>query len=183
MATDVYIILADGFEETEAIAPLDLFRRAGLRASLVSVTGSRSVVGSQGLVVIADMLFESIHCSPLALVLPGGPGHAALYEHDGLAAFIRDCAKNDEILFCAICASPIVLAKHGVLDGKRAVCYPGFEDRLGGAVYEDANAVTDGNVITSKGPGTAVPFALAIIERLCGAETAESVASSFLAIR
>lgn len=175
----VYIFLADGFEEIEGLTVVDLLRRAGIDIDMVSISGSLEVLGGHNITVKADMLFEDgDYLDADMLVLPGGKvGTDNLAAHEGLDRLLRDFASKSKLL-AAICAAPSVLGSKGLLDGKKAICYPGFEGYLKGATITDEAVVTDGNVITSKGMGTAIDFALAIIKKLKTEEEAEKIAAS-----
>ena len=178
----VYVHLAEGFEEVEAMTVVDLLRRAGIETETVSVTGYLPVKGAHGVKVVADILFEdAVYSNCELIVLPGGmPGAANLASHEGLIEKIYSFNNQGKKL-AAICAAPLVLGRAGLLKGKRATCYPGFEDELTGAELSTDAVVSDGGVITSRGPGTAMAFALAIIEDLKGKETADNIAKGLLA--
>lgn len=167
----IYLFLAEGFEEIEALTPVDVLRRAGLPVKTVSVTGDLAVSGAHGVPVVADMSFEEVKAEDAEMiVLPGGlPGAANLDGHAGLGKLIFALAEAGKPL-AAICAAPLVFGKRGLLKGKKATCYPGFENFLEGAEYTAALVQTDGNFITGKGPGAALAFAFAIVEKYCGAE-------------
>ena len=174
----VYVYLAEGFEETEMIAPLDIMRRAGLEVFTVSVTPEKQVMGSHGIKIEADMtVFEPQYSKESCelFVLPGGmPGTLGLENSSSVRDAVMYASENGKYI-AAICAAPSVLGKLGVLSGKRAVCYPGFEQYLKGAVITENKTETDGNIITAVGMGAAVEFGLAITEALCGKETAEKI--------
>ncbi len=164
-----YVFFADGFEEIEALATVDILRRAEMNVQLVSVTGDQTVTGAHGVPVVCDAPFEA--CNFLdadLLVLPGGmPGAATLGDHEGLRELILNYVKQDKPL-AAICAAPMVLGKLGLLKGKKAICYPGFEQFLEGAEIVRQQVVVDGNIITGRGPGAAIDFALTLVEILEG---------------
>jgi len=172
----VNIYLAEGFEEIEAVTAVDVLRRAGVEAAMISITGSREVKGAHGIKITADELLENIdNFAADMLVLPGGmPGTKHLGEHEGLRRVILGFAEKGKLIG-AICAAPSVLGKLGLLDKRKAVCYPGFEKELRGAVIGDEAVITDGSYTTSKGPGTAIYFALRLAELLVGRETAEKL--------
>lgn len=172
-----YIFLAEGFEEMEAVTPLDLLRRVGVEAKFVSVTGQNVVAGAHGISYAADALFEETDFSAAdALILPGGmPGTLHLQKHQGLASLLAD-AYGRGTLICAICAAPMVLGGLGLLKGKAATIYPGMEEHLIGAVPSAEQVCTDGSIVTSRGPATALPFGLKIVELLAGKEQAEALA-------
>ena len=177
----IYIHLAEGFEEIEALTPCDLLRRVGVEAKTVSVTGEKMVTGAHSIRVEADLLFEEAdYDSCSMIVLPGGlPGAFNLQDHAGLEAQIKRFAEEDRPL-AAICAAPLVFGSHGVLNGRKATIYPGMEKCLNGALPQDEIVVQDGKVITSMGPATAMPFALKLIEALKGKEVSDSVADGLL---
>lgn len=177
--SDVYIFLADGFEEIEGLTVVDLLRRAGIDITMVSITGSKEITGAHNIKVIADELFdETGYNNAKMLVLPGGmPGTTHLLEHKKLRELLLRHNSEDKMI-AAICAAPSVLGMHGILEGKKATCYPGFEDKLIGANYTNEKVVKDKNVITSKGLGTAIDFAASIIEHYQGKEAADRIKSS-----
>ena len=174
----IYMFLAEGFEEVEALAPLDLIRRAGLEIKTVGV-GSKTVVGSHGISVVADITEnEFFDNAPDVVILPGGmPGTKNLDASAIVHKAIADAVKNDAYV-CAICAAPMILGKLGLLRGKNAVCYPGFEEYLDGAILPDKKVVRDGKVITAKGMGAAIEFGLAIVSALKDEKTADDLATA-----
>ena len=178
----VYLFLANGFEEIEALLPLDLLRRGGVEVTTVAVGGSDVVVGSHGIPVGADLpevLFRDR--APEAVILPGGmPGAKNLDASRVVDAALRVAAANGGLL-CAICAAPFVLGKRGYLAGKEAICFPGFEKELAGAKISQNRVVRDGNVITAAGMGVAMEFGLEILGALRGKAVAEQVRKSILA--
>lgn len=179
----MHLFLADGFEEIEAFTTLDILRRLGLDVRVTSISGARSVTGAHGIAVMADTLFRSVEVkNSEAFIFPGGmPGAKLLKQCDVLRKLIVAHHEEGKLL-AAICAAPIVLANAGVLENKMVTCYPGFEKELTGADVRDALVVVDGNIITAKGPGASVHFALAIAERFVGAKQIEKLkADMFLA--
>ena len=177
----IAIHLAEGFEEIEAITIIDVLRRAEFEAVTVSVTGVQSVAGAHGIVVQADQLFEKTNYATFdMLVLPGGmPGAKNLNEHAGLKQQIKEFYQQGKPL-AAICAAPLVFGGMGLLEGKNAVCYPGFEgDLIGANVTLDPVAVS-GNLITGRGIGAALRFALTIVEILGSKEKADQLAKDML---
>ncbi len=172
----VYVFLAEGFEEVEALTPIDVLRRAGLQVVTVSVMENQVVEGAHGVPVVADALFADIDQEAAdMLLLPGGmPGATNLDAHEGLGALIMAYAAAGKPL-AAICAAPLVYGRRGLLNGKKATCYPGFEGYLEGAEYTAAPVEQDGNFITGKGPGAAMDFAFAIVEKFCGAEKVQEL--------
>lgn len=177
----VFIFLADGFEEIEAIAPIDILRRAQLDVTTVSISERREVIGAHGVKVLADKLFsETTFGADAYFVLPGGyDGMLNLSAHAGVNELLQQQHIAGKKL-AAICASPSILGKLGILKGKKAICYPGFEDNLTGALLSEQPVVEDGNVITGKGPGVAIPFALKIVETLKGGEVAQQIAEALM---
>lgn len=174
----VYILLAPGFEEAEALVPADLLRRAGVPVSLTGV-GGKTVTGAHGIPVTADAVVEQVALHPGdMLVLPGGPGVAALEGSDTVLSLIRQAAQEEELWLAAICAAPTLLARMGLLRGRRAVCYPGMEGDLtvnGATPRMDCSTVVDGKFITGRAPGSAFDFGLALVEALAGAPAAQRV--------
>jgi 4-methyl-5(b-hydroxyethyl)-thiazole monophosphate biosynthesis len=176
-----YIFLATGFEEIEAIATIDILRRGEVETTTVSITGNRNVVGVHQIPVTADILFEETDFSDGdAFILPGGgPGSFMLNDHEALKQLLVDkCNQNKWI--CAICAAPLVLGGLGLLAGKQAICYPGMESYIQGAILTDTPVVTDGKIITGKGPGLALDFGLTILANLQGQTIADKVADDLL---
>ncbi|WP_294629209.1 DJ-1 family glyoxalase III [uncultured Bacteroides sp.] len=175
MAT-VYAFFADGFEEIEALATVDILRRVGLNVKIVSVTPGEIVVGAHDVSVLCDVNFENCDFSDAGLLfLPGGmPGAATLDGHEGLRKLLLAFA-GEEKPVAAICAAPMVLGKLGLLKGRKATCYPGFEQYLEGAECVKEHAVRDGNIITGMGPGAVTEFALAIVDLLAGKEKVDEL--------
>ena len=177
----VYLHLADGFEEIEAISVVDILRRADIDVTTVSVTGKREVVGAFKIPVIADVLFENVdYTNANMIILPGGlQGTKVLEEHTGLKNQMLSFSVQDKWI-AAICAAPAILGKMGLLEGKTAVCYPGQEQHLRGAVNPQENVVVDGKLITSRGPGTAFEFGLKIVEIIKGIDFANIIKGKML---
>lgn len=171
MKGTVYVFFADGFEEVEAFTPVDVLRRAGANVQMVSVTSGEIVTGAHGVPVLCDKNIENCDFFDAELILlPGGmPGAASLGECEDLRRLILNFAKAGKPM-AAICAAPMVLGKLGLLKGRKATCYPGFEEYLEGAEYTAALVERDGNIITGKGPGAAMDFAFAVTELVAGAE-------------
>ena len=176
-----YIFLATGFEEIEAIATADILRRGEVELVTVSITGERTVWGVHQIPVIADILFEDADFSDGdAFILPGGgPGSFMLNDHEALKQLLV-CKNAQNKWIAAICAAPLVLGGLGLLEGKRAICYPGMESYIKGAILTDAPVVIDGNIITGKGPGLALNFGLTVLAALQGQAIADKVASDLL---
>ena len=177
----VYIHLAEGFEEVEALTVTDVLRRAGVDAKMVSITGSRTVCGAHGISVEADLLFQEADYEACEMiVLPGGmPGAKYLGEHEGLIRQIQAFAKAGKPL-AAICAAPMVLGACGVLQGKRACIYPGMEDELKGAEVSSENVTVSDHIITGMGPALAMEFALSLVQTLKGPKVRDEVAGGLL---
>ena len=179
--TRVYIFLADGFEEVEAMVPVDVLRRGGIDIKTVSVTGTTQVTGSHGVTMTADETFEEADLSDATLlILPGGlPGSTNLNDHEGLRdALLAHCGKGG--MTAAICAAPLVLGGLGLLRGRAATCYPGFEGYLTGADYTHALCTVDGNITTGEGPAAAFPFAYSLLAQLAGEDKAREVAEGMM---
>lgn len=171
----VYMFLADGFEETEALAPLDILRRGGVEVKTVGVTGGY-VTGAHGITVKADILPPiALKDNTEAVILPGGGVGTQNLDASVLVKEAVQSAYSSGKLICAICAAPSVLGKMGLLRGKKATCYPGFEKYLDGAELSEANVAESGNVITANGMGAAMDFGFAVLARLRGADKAEEV--------
>ena len=171
----VYLFLANGFEEVEALAPLDLLRRAGVEVTTVGI-GGEQITGSHGITVTADIP-DAMYTDarPEMIVLPGGmPGSKNLDASRTVDVALKAAARNDAFI-AAICAAPFVLGKRGLLEGKRATCYPGFENELTGAVIADEKVVRDGKVITAVGMGVAVDFGLSLVAALRGDAVAADI--------
>lgn len=178
----VYVCLATGYEETEALGTLDVLRRAGVDARTVSMTGEELVTSSHKVTVKADEIFESADFSTADMVvLPGGlPGATNLDAHQGLAKVLKEFRNSNGKFVAAICAAPMVLGHLGILEGCNATCYPGFESHLHGASTHGNGVEVDGNVITGRGPGFTFAFGLKLVEVLCGKQKADEVAAGML---
>jgi len=178
---NAYIFLATGFEEIEAISTIDILRRGGVELTTVSITGEQTVLGLHQVPIIADTLFEEADFADGdAFILPGGgPGSFMLNDHEALKQLLIN--KNEQKKWiAAICAAPLVLGGLGLLEGKKAICYPGMEAYIQGAVLTDQATVIDGNIITGKGPGFALKFGLTILAVLQGQDIADKVADALL---
>ncbi len=171
----VYVFLADGFEEVEALAPVDILRRAGVQVQTVGI-GGQTVSGSHGIPVVCDITERDVTTDGLqAVVLPGGmPGTTHLDRSRVVTKFL-EFADAHELVIGAICAAPSVLGHKGLLRGKQATCFPGFEKELAGASLLPDAVVTDGRIVTAKGAGVAIPFGLALVAALVSPEKAEAV--------
>lgn len=165
------IFMADGCEEIEGLTVVDLLRRAKLEIIMISIAEKKEVTGSHGVTFLADALASEVDYSGLdGIVLPGGmPGTLHLGEDETVNRVIREFADEGKLV-SAICAAPSVLGAAGILRGKHATCHPGFEEKLLGAVTSEEAVVVDGNIITSRGMGTAIEFGLAIAAQFCGEE-------------
>lgn len=173
----IYVFLADGCEEVEALTPVDLLRRAGHEVCTVSVMGRERIRGSHNIEITADAKIENTEAEDGdLLLLPGGmPGTRYLGECGKLREMLLDQNRKGKRI-AAICAAPSVLGKLGLLKGKRAVCYPGFEEQLEGAEVLKIPAVTDGNITTARGVGAAIDFGLDLVKLLNGEKAAEELA-------
>lgn len=173
----MYVFLADGFEEVEALAPVDVMRRAGLAVTTVSVTGSLTVQGAHGIPVVADAAFDALDYADASLLfLPGGlPGATNLAAHEGLAQLLVAKAAQGDVILSAICAAPLVLGGLGLLQGRQATCYPGFEDTMKGATYTAEKVTVDGDIFTACGPGAAWALGFTFVEHFCGIAKADEL--------
>lgn len=172
----LYMFLADGFEEVEAIAALDVIRRAGLEIKTVGVN-SDTVKGSHNIPVICDTTADKISFDETVagIILPGGmPGTTNLMNNDIVNKFIDLCYENNKLI-CAICAAPMILGRKGLLNGKEAVCFPGFEEELKGAVISEKYICNSDKIITAKGMGSAIKFGLEIVAELNDKNTADKL--------
>ena len=176
----VYMLLGTGFEETEAIAPLDLMRRAGIEVKTVGLNG-KIICGSHSIGVEADLLPEEADFSDLEMiVLPGGLGCVASIRASAWAMdAIRSAYKSGKLI-AAICAAPTILAALGITNGKHATCYPGCEENMGSAIIEKAASVRDGKIITGTSAGSATAFGLSLIRALRGEAAANTVAEQIV---
>lgn len=177
----VYVLLGTGFEEMEAITPIDLMRRAGIEVLTVGVTG-KTVYGGHNIGIEADILLDEVDLTNLEMVvLPGGLGGVASARASQKALDILSFAWENDKFVAAICAGPTVLADLHITDGRKAVCYPGYENGMGTAnVVTDTPCIRDGKLITGASAGCAIPFALALIDALKGTQTANQVAQQIV---
>lgn len=178
-----FLFLANGFEEIEALTAVDVLRRAGIPVKTVSITESLQVTGAHGITVKADVLYDNtLFDSPEWLILPGGlPGADNLYDFAPLCGLLERQVNDDNGKVAAICAAPaVVLGQLGLLKGVKATCYPGFENMLEGAQYEDSRVVVDGKFVTGNGPASALEWALAIVTETIGHTEAVNVAGGML---
>ena len=177
----VYLFLAEGFEEIEALCVLDILRRAKVDIKTVGVTG-KTVCGSHNIPVVCDITENQLDISEDfdMIILPGGlPGADNLNASSVVDAFIAKAVENGKFI-CAICAAPYILGVRGLLKGKRATCYPGFEGKLEGATVVNSGVVRDGKIITGRAMGSATDFALEIAEALCGKEVRDRLKGSII---
>ena len=171
----IYMFLAEGFEEIEALCPLDVMRRAGLSVKTVGING-RAVVGAHNIPVMADLAEEELDtCDAELIFLPGGmPGTLNLAKSETVINAIREAVEKN-IYIAAICAAPSILGDMGLLSGKEAICYPGFEDRLKGASISSSRVIRDGKIITAAGMGVALDLGLELVSLFCGEEKAQAL--------
>ena len=176
----IYMLLGTGFEETEAIAPLDLLRRAGVSVATVGLNG-KTIRGSHNIRVEADLEISQLDLTTMeGIILPGGLGGVASIRACQQAMDAIRFAWENQLLTAAICAGPTVLADLGITDGKNATCYPGCEGQMGSANMVQAAAVTHGNLITGTSAGCAIPFGLALIAYLKGQAEADRIAAQIV---
>lgn len=174
----VYVFLADGFEIIEAMSPIDMLRRAKVGVTTVGVN-RELITSSCGITVKADITSADFKFTDVeAIIIPGGmPGVLNLEKSEIVQSAIDEAVKCGALI-CAICAGPSILGHKGLLKGRNAICYPGFEETLEGAIISNEHVVTDGNYITAKGAGVSVDFGLEIVRKLVGADEAEAVKSA-----
>lgn len=174
----VYVFLGQGFEEIEALAPVDLLRRAELPVQTVGI-GKREITGSHGITVRCDLADDDVKPEGLdMIVLPGGmPGTLSLEKSEAVQTVIDYCAQNDKWIG-AICAAPSILGHKGLLNGRQAVCFPGYEEQLTGATLSKDSVCVDGRIITAKGPGVSVEFGLKLVEVLTDRQRAQVLKDS-----
>lgn len=169
------LFLANGFEEIEALATVDILRRAGVEVVTVGV-GGNTPVGAHGIAVCADMTEDQLNIDTIdGVVLPGGMPGTTNLEASAVVQKAVACAAERELLVAAICAAPSILGHGGYLREKRATCYPGFEQELTDAIVVNEGVVVDGNIITASGAGVAVDFALELVQYLASDEMADSI--------
>lgn len=181
MSKKVGMMVANGYEEVEMLTVVDLLRRAGMTCDVISVTGEKELTSSHKVTVIADLMYEEADFDSYdALAIPGGmPGTINLGAHAGVCEQLKKACADGKLI-AAICAAPTVFGKLGLLQGKRAICYPGMEDQLTGADVTYEPAVRDSNIITSRGMGTAIDFGLAILAYFEGEDAAASLAEKIV---
>lgn len=176
------ILLAEGYEEVEAMTPVDLLRRVNVDVQVVSASGEKVVKGSHQIGIETDVVLADVDINNTdLLILPGGmPGTKNLDENEAVRKLVMDFYEKEKYV-AAICAAPSVFGHLGILKGRKATCYPGFETELEGAEYVEVPVVKDGHVITSRGVGTAVAFGLKLVEVMTDALVADTIASSIIA--
>lgn len=174
----IYLFLADGFEEIEALTPVDILRRAGKQVTTVGI-GGKAVTGSHGISVLADVADTDLVLTDAdMIILPGGMPGTLNLDASPVVQKAIDTALANGAYIAAICAAPTILGKRGLLNGKKATCYPGMEADLKGAILGEDTVVQDGKIITAAGMGAALPFALKLVEVLCGTDTAKKLATA-----
>ncbi len=176
----IALLLAQGFEEVEALTPLDVLRRAGITVDTVGI-GSKEIIGAHNIAIIADITDSQADIDSYdAVILPGGmPGAKNLDKSDFVSDIIASVNERGGIL-AAICAAPMILGHRGLLEGKRAVCYPGFESELTGATILSKGVVTDGNVTTARGMGVALEFSKELVSLICGKDISDKISSAIM---
>lgn len=173
----IYLFLANGFEEIEALATVDIIRRAGGQLVIVGV-GGRAITGSHKIEVMADLAEKEVQLSQIDMViLPGGPGTSNLEKSPAVKSAVRYCVEHGKPI-AAICAAPSILGHMGLLKGHKATCFPGYEAELDAGEVTGDSVCVSGNIITGKGAGVAVEFALKIVEVLYGAEQSNKIRKS-----
>lgn len=175
MKKSVLIILADGFEEIEALTPIDLLRRAGIDVTVAGLN-STEITGAHSITVKTDVELSKVQDQPFdAVVLPGGmPGTNNLNASDIVHKIVRNSYRENKLV-SAICAAPLVLSDSGILKDKSFTCYPGFENKITNGNFNDSNIIKDNNIITGKGVGKAIDFSLSIISELINEEKAKEI--------
>jgi 4-methyl-5(b-hydroxyethyl)-thiazole monophosphate biosynthesis len=182
MKNKALVVLGTNFEETEAVAPIDIMRRAGIEVVTLSAAETLEVRGAHGIIITADaMLGDPSSSDAGILVLPGGPGTKDLLKNDGVTNLVRLFASSDRYV-AAICAAPMIPGSLGLLEGHRATCYPGFEQYLKGATVTGTAVEISGRFITGRGAGAALDFGFNIVATLLGKETASETARKMMAV-
>ena len=177
----IYEFLADGFEEVEALTPYDMLLRAGAEIKTVSLNRVKTVIGTHGIKIEADITLDEAVQTPDAVVLPGGmPGARNLRVSETVCRIVKETAARGGVIG-AICAAPFILGELGLLEGKSAICYPGFEKCLHGAKISDKRVAADGKIVTAAGMGVALEFGAELITVIYGIEKAEEVLRSVMA--
>ncbi len=179
MPRHALIILAQGHEEVEALTQVDLLRRAGIKVTVAGLGGTE-IKGAHDITILTNIALDTFSEEFDAVILPGGmPGTDYLCESEDVTRILYE-ANDKELLCAAICAAPMALEKAGLLVGKKFTCYPSVAEKISSGEYIEKNVIVDGNIITSRGVGTAIPFALRIIETLLYREKAQEIASAIL---
>lgn len=175
------VFFAEGFEELEALAPVDILRRVGIETDIVAVAADKTVKSARNIGIVADKTISDINAADYdACILPGGsPGFKNLKKSESVKSIVLDMYNSGKLV-AAICAAPTVLASYGILDGRKACCFPGMEDELSGAIVSYEKVVRDSNIITSRGAGTAIDFALAITAYLGSEQMASDIAKTIV---
>ena len=176
----IAVLLADGFEEIEALTPVDVLRRAGLDVKTVAV-GSKIAVGSHGIPVVCDITADEVTVDEVSTVIfPGGMPGSLNLDASPFSSEIIDAVNKKGGIIAAICAAPLVLGRRGILNGKKATCYPGFENELIGANATGVPVEVDGNIVTARGMGVAFEFAFTLVKMICGEDEAKKIAKSIV---
>lgn len=176
----IAILLADGFEEIEALTPLDVLRRAGLDVKTVAIT-SKIAIGSHGIPVVCDLCADEVNYDEVsAVIFPGGMPGSLNLDASPVSDKMIDSVNKKGGIIAAICAAPLVLGHRGLLEGKRATCYPGFEKELRGALATGESVVVDGRIVTAKGMGVALEFALVLTELIVGKDEAVKISEGVM---
>jgi 4-methyl-5(b-hydroxyethyl)-thiazole monophosphate biosynthesis len=170
------VVLADGFEEIEAVVPIDLLKRAGVEVTIAGL-GKKEISGSHSVKIIADKIFDGNNNDFDAIILPGGPGHLILMNDIGVLETVKEFYESQK-LCCAICAAPKIFDKAGILSNKNYTCFPSLQNEIKSGNYVGGAVVQDANIITSKAAGTAVDFVFAVIKNLTDEKTAQTVADN-----
>lgn len=176
-----YLFLASGFEEIESIVVIDILRRANMEITIVSIEKQLEVTGSHHITIKTDVIFENVIFENIEwLILPGGmPGTTNLNKHEKLKEIIKKHYEKGGSI-AAICAAPLILGDMNLLQGKSAICYPGYESHLKGALLSHEKVVDAGNIVTAKGAGVTIPFALKIVEKSKGMDKAQEIANKIM---
>lgn len=178
----VIVFLAEGYEEVEALTVVDYLRRMHIRVDTVSITGERKVKGAHDIVVLADKLINEIEDINTyhGVIIPGGlPGATNLRDSDKVIDLVKEVNKNKQLV-AAICAGPVVLQQAGIIKDKKVTSYPGFEGELKDGIYKEEPVITDGNIITARGPALAVDFAIEIVKYFLGNGKVEELKKNIL---
>ena len=176
-----YLFLASGFEEIESIVVIDILRRSNMEITIVSIEKQLEVTGSHHITIKTDVIFENVIFENIEwLILPGGmPGTTNLNKHEKLKEIIKKHYEKGGSI-AAICAAPLILGDMNLLQGKSAICYPGYESHLKGALLSEEKIVDAGNIVTAKGAGVTIPFALKIVEKSKGMDKAQEIANKIM---